>query len=348
MQVHEFYMTRCIELALKGLGDVAPNPMVGSILVYENQIIGEGYHEKFGKAHAEVNCFNNVAAKDEVFVANAVLYVSLEPCAHFGKTPPCVDLIIKKAVKKVVIGCRDPFTEVNGKGIERLLDAGVEVIVGILEIECINLNNHFFTYHQKHRPYIILKWAQTADGKITGLGNERLTISNAISTTKVHQWRSESMAILIGTNTALKDNPILDNRLWTGKSPIRMVIDCTLRLPNDLKMFNDNKPTIVFNYMQERQDGSVQFIQLLQNKSTLLQIMDYCCANNIDSILVEGGTKLLQSFIDEGIWDEARIMTNTTLNIGNGLNAPQLKSAILYKEETIINDQINYYRNKRN
>jgi len=173
-------------------------------------------------------------------------------------------------------------------------------------------------------------------------------ISNSISTTKVHQWRSEAMAILIGTNTALKDNPSLDNRLWTGKSPIRMVIDCTLRLPNDLKIFNDNKPAIVFNYMQEGQNGQVQFIQLLKNKSVLFQMMDFCYSNNINSILVEGGAQLHQSFIDEGIWDEARIITNTTLNTGNGLSAPQLKSGILCKEETIINDQINYYRNKRN
>lgn len=348
MQIHENYMLRCIELALKGLGEVAPNPMVGAVLVYENRIIGEGYHEKFGKAHAEVNCFNSLAKKDEGYVADAVLYVSLEPCVHFGKTPPCVDLIITKGVKKVVIGCRDSFKEVNGKGIERLVNAGIEVIVGVLENKCINLNNHFFTFYQKHRPYIILKWSQTAEGKIAGLGKDRLMISNSISTIKVHQWRSEAMAILIGTNTALKDNPSLDNRLWTGKSPIRMVIDCTLRLPNDLKIFNDNKPTIVFNYMQEGQNGQVQFIQLLKNKSVLLQMMDHCFEKNINSIFVEGGAQLHQSFIDEDIWDEAIIITNTTLQIGNGLNAPQLKSVLLYKEETIMNDQILYYKNQRN
>ncbi len=348
MQIHEYYMARCIELAQKGIGEVAPNPMVGAILVYENRIIGEGYHEKFGNAHAEVNCFNNVLAKDQSLVADAVLYVSLEPCAHFGKTPPCVDLIIAKGVKKVLIGCRDSFKEVNGKGIERLVTAGIEVEVGVLEKECINLNNEFFTFHQKHRPFIILKWAQTADGKIAGLGNERLMISNSITSTKVHQWRSEVVAILIGTNTALKDNPSLDNRLWAGKSPIRMVIDKSLRLPNDLKIFNDIKPTIVFNYLQEGYNGQVQFIQLLKNKSVLLQIIDYCYSNNINSVLVEGGAQLHQSFIDEGIWDEARIIINTMLQIGNGLNAPQLKSVLLYKEETILNDQILYYKNQHN
>ena len=346
MQMHEFYMTRCIELALKGLGEVAPNPMVGAVLVYEDKIIGEGYHQVFGKAHAEVNCFNSVVDENINLISNAVLYVSLEPCAHYGKTPPCVHLIIDKGVKKVVIGCRDPFNKVSGKGIEILQNAGIEVVVGILEKECINLNSHFFTHHQQHRPYIILKWAQTNDGKIAGVGNDRLMISNAITTTKVHQWRSEVMAILIGTNTALKDNPSLDNRLWTGKSPIRMVIDSILKLPKELKIFNDNNPTIVFNYRQESKNGHVQFIQLLQSKSVLLQIVDYCCANNINSILVEGGTRLLQSFIDEGIWDEARIITNRSLTIGNGLNAPQLKSAIFYKEETIINDQIIYYKNE--
>ncbi len=343
MQIHEYYIARCIELAQKGLGQVAPNPMVGALLVYQDKIIGEGYHQNYGEAHAEVLCFNSVSEKDKVSVSDSILYVSLEPCAHFGKTPPCVDLIIFKGIKKVVIGCRDPFIEVNGKGIERLQDAGIEVIVGILENECINLNARFFTYHQKHRPYIVLKWAQTADGKIAALGNERLIISNKISTTKVHQWRSEEMAILIGTNTAMKDNPSLNNRFWMGKSPIRMVIDCSLRLPNDLKIFKDNKPTIVFNYKKEEQIGAVYFIRILPNKSVMLQIMDYCYANKINSILVEGGTQLLQSFIDEGIWDEARIIINTTLNIGNGLTSPQLKSAISFKEEIIINDQIIYY-----
>ena len=348
MQVHEYYMTRCIELALKGLGEVAPNPMVGAVLVYQDKVIGEGYHEQFGEAHAEVNCFKSVMEKDEVFVSNSILYVSLEPCAHFGKTPPCVDLIIYKGVKKVVIGCRDPFEAVNGKGIEKLQNAGVEVIIGILENECINLNERFFTYHQKHRPYIILKWAETVDGKIAGLGNERLMISNAISTTKVHQWRSEEMAILVGTNTVLKDNPSLDNRLWAGKSPIRMLIDQSLKLPNYLKVFTDNKPTIVFNFKKEVQIGTVQYIKILPNKSVLLQIMDYCYVKKINSILVEGGAQLLQSFINENIWDEARIIVNTTLAIGNGLDAPKLKLALFCKEETILNDQISYYKKANN
>ncbi len=338
-------MARCIELALKGLGEVAPNPMVGAILVHEHQIIGEGYHEKFGEAHAEVNCLNSVAVENEDLVSKSVLYVSLEPCAHFGKTPPCVNLIIEKGIKKVVIGCQDSFKKVNGKGIERLQDGGVEVVVGVLEEECINLNSHFFTYHQKQRPFIILKWAETADGKIAGISNERLMISNAITSTKVHQWRSEVMAILIGTNTALKDNPSLDNRLWTGKSPIRMVIDGSGRLPNSLKIFNDSKPTIIFKYKQEAQYGKVQFIQLVQNKSMLLQIMDYCYANNINSMLVEGGAQLIQSFIDEGVWDEARIIINSSLNIGNGLNAPQLNAALLYNQEAILGDTIFYYKN---
>ena len=345
MQKQENYMLRCIELALMGLGEVAPNPMVGAILVYEHQIIGEGYHKKFGEAHAEVNCFKSVALENEDLISKSVLYVSLEPCAHYGKTPPCVNLIIEKGIKKVVIGCRDSFKKVNGKGIEILQTAGIEVEVGILEKECINLNSHFFNYHQKQRPFIILKWAETANGKIAGISNERLLISNAISTSKVHQWRSEVMSILIGTNTAIKDNPSLDNRLWSGSSPIRMVIDGSGRLPNSLKIFNDNKPTIVFNYKQKAQNGKVQFIQLMQNKSMILQIMDYCCANNIDSMLVEGGALLIQSFINEGIWDEARIIINSSLSIGNGLNAPQLNNALLYNEEAFLNDNIFYYKN---
>ncbi|MBC7722390.1 MAG: bifunctional diaminohydroxyphosphoribosylaminopyrimidine deaminase/5-amino-6-(5-phosphoribosylamino)uracil reductase RibD, partial [Pedobacter sp.] len=214
-------MFRCLELAVLGKGNVAPNPMVGSVLVHEGRIIGEGYHQLYGQPHAEVNCINSVAENDKYLIPQSTLYVSLEPCSHFGKTPPCSDLIIKHDIKKVVVGCRDSYEEVNGKGIENLQQNGVEVVLGILENDCKNLNKRFFTFHTKKRPFIILKWAETANGKIASNTNERLLISNDFSNRVVHKWRSEEGAILVGTKTASLDNPSLNNRLWHGKNPIR-------------------------------------------------------------------------------------------------------------------------------
>src|SRR5258706_3862500 len=254
-------MRRCLELATLGAGNVAPNPMVGAVLVYHGRIIGEGYHQKYGEAHAEPNSIASVKEEDRKLISQSTMYVSLEPCVHFGKTPPCADLIIKHKIPKVVIGCRDPFKEVNGRGIEKLKAAGVETEPGVLEKECKELNKRFFTFHTKHRPYIILKWAQTANGFIatspqTPLqrrgafeesANKRLLISNEYSNRLVHKWRSEEAAILVGTNTALKDDPQLTTRLWTGNNPVRMVIDMDLKLPSSLKLFDDEVSTIIFN-----------------------------------------------------------------------------------------------------
>ena len=231
-------MHRCLELAQLAAGNTAPNPMVGSVLVHNDKIIGEGYHQVYGQAHAEVNCISSVKPEHQGLIPQSTIYVSLEPCAHFGKTPPCADLIIKHQIPKVVVGCRDPFVQVNGKGIEKLQAAGIEVTVGVLEKECKELNKRFFTFHTEHRPYIILKWAQTADLKIAAEDYGRVLISNAQSNRIVHKWRSEEMAILVGTNTALFDDPELNTRLWPGGHPIRLVVDMNLRLPSSLKLFN--------------------------------------------------------------------------------------------------------------
>lgn len=336
-------MARCIELALKGAGRVAPNPMVGAVLVHEGRVIGEGYHQQYGGPHAEVNCFNAVAEADEALVSESVIYVSLEPCAHFGKTPPCADLIVRKGVKKVVIGCRDPFEAVNGKGIERLRNAGIKVVEGVLETACLDLNKRFFTFHQKKRPYIILKWAQTADGKIAAASTERLLISNAYANTLVHRWRSEEAAILVGTNTALLDDPSLNNRLWTGPSPLRMVIDVNLRLPASLKLFTDGLPVVVYTAQKAAQDGVVSYQKIAADQALLPQVLDYCYQRQVQSILVEGGAQLLQSLINEGLYDEIRVITNTALQIGEGLAAPVATATTLYQEEQLLDNRIQYY-----
>lgn len=337
-------MERCIGLARLGAGSVAPNPMVGAVLVYNNRIIGEGWHQQFGQAHAEVNCIASVKKEDKSFISQSVLYVSLEPCSHFGKTPPCTDLIIRSQIPHVVIGCRDPFKEVDGRGIERLRAAGIKVEVGILEEECKELNKRFFTFHTRQRPYVILKWAQTADGFITAGNKERLFISNEYSNRLVHQWRSEEAAILVGTNTALLDDPELTTRLWPGNSPVRLVVDMNLRLPASLKLFDCSTKTIVFNAAKQEEKEKLLFYKLEKNKKLIPQLMDALNKLNLQSVLVEGGTALLQSFIDEGTWDEARVIVNNELSIGNGLSAPVLSGAVKIKEMTSLSDRISIFK----
>ncbi len=281
----EQYMQRCIQLAKKGAGNVAPNPMVGAILVYNDLIIGEGFHKKYGEAHAEVNCVNSVKEDKEHLIEKSILFVSLEPCAHFGKTPPCTNLIIQKKIKKVVIGCQDIFKEVSGKGIQKLNDAGIEVVLGVLQKECLELNKRFFTFHQKQRPYIILKWAQSINGKIGSLKGERILISNDYSNRVVHKWRSEEAAILVGTNTALNDNPSLTTRLWKGKNPVRIVIDKELKLPSSLKVFNNDTDTIIFNKIKNGSDSNIRFIKI--DSDNFLQFILHSLYNlNIQSVLV--------------------------------------------------------------
>jgi diaminohydroxyphosphoribosylaminopyrimidine deaminase / 5-amino-6-(5-phosphoribosylamino)uracil reductase len=345
MTHHEQYMLRCIQLARQGAGYTAPNPLVGAVLVCNDEIIGEGYHERYGEAHAEVNCIGQAIQKGHTDkLQQSTLYVSLEPCAHFGKTPPCADLIIQHKIPKVVIGCRDPFVEVDGKGIEKLKAAGVDVTVDILKAECEELNTRFFTFHQQHRPYIILKWAQTKNNFISSSSSERLLISNEFTNKLVHQWRSEEASILVGTNTALMDNPQLTNRYFNGKQPIRLVLDKELRLSSTANVMNDEAPTIIFNYHQHKEEGQPKYYQITHDVSTVHQIINALYQQKIQSVLVEGGAQLLQSFIDEGMWDEARIITNEKLIIDSGFAAPVLQNAIEYQEQKIMNDTIKFYK----
>ena len=339
----EIYMQRCIQLALLGAGRVAPNPMVGAVLVYEDIIIGEGYHEIFGHAHAEVNCINSVREEDKSKIEKSTLYVSLEPCAHFGKTPPCADLIIQHKIPKVVIGCGDIFAEVSGKGIQRLEDAGVEVTVGILEKKCIELNKRFFTFHQLKRPFIILKWAQSINCKIGSL-QERIMISNDYSNRIVHKMRSEEAAILVGTRTVEIDDPSLTTRLWKGSNPFRIIIDADLKLDNSLKIFNADAPTIIFNTHKNETIENIRFVKI-ERQYFLLELLHSLYYMKINSVLVEGGAATVQFFIDAGIWDEAVVITNETLLIEQGVNAPELKGVIAVKTEKYLKDSIHYYTN---
>ena len=353
-------MHRCLELAQSGAGYVAPNPMVGAVLVYKGRIIGEGYHQQFGKAHAEVNCIKSVSENDKELIAHSCLYVSLEPCAHFGKTPPCTDLIIQHKIPEVIIGSRDPFAEVNarlndevgqGKGIEKLKAAGVKVEASILENECREINRRFFTFHEQHRPYIILKWAETSDHKIAGTSEEKLRITNDETNRLVHKWRSEEASILIGTNTALLDNPELTTRYWNGPSPIRLVVDLDLKLPSLLHIFNKKQRTIIFNTLKNEESESLFFYKVSKDSDLIQQLVSALYKLNIQSVLVEGGAKLLQSFIDREIWDEVRIIKNekpappaSGLIINNGLAAPNLINASGKKTITILNDTISFFQ----
>lgn len=322
---------------------VAPNPMVGAVMVYEDRIIGEGYHQKYGEEHAEVNCINSVIDTEKEFIAKSTMYVSLEPCAHFGKTPPCTNLIIENKIANVVIGCKDSFARVNGKGIEKLNAAGINVTLGILEKECLELNKRFFIFHEKQRPYIILKWAQSSDNKISVPGSNRILISNDVTNRLVHKWRSEEAAILVGTNTALLDDPLLTRRLWPGKNPVRLVIDKELKLPGSLKLFDGSVKTIVFTYLEKEDNEFLNYHQLNKDENMLTQILSALYEQQIQSVIVEGGAKLLQSFIDEGLWDEARVISNEQLTIGNGLAAPLLKKDIGFTKERVDSDVIYFY-----
>jgi len=337
-------MSRCLQLAELGAGYVAPNPMVGAVLVYEDKIIGEGYHQKYGEAHAEVNCINSVSEQHKNLVEKSALYVSLEPCSHYGKTPPCADLIIKNKIKKVIIGCKDIYKEVAGSGIQKLRNAGLEIAVGILEKECTQLNKRFFTFHQQFRPYIILKWAQSANGKI-GSVEKRILISNDYSNRVAHRWRSEEAAILVGTRTALHDDPLLTTRLWNGKDPVRIAIDKNLILPQTLKLFNADSKTIIYNLRQASTAENLVYIKL-EKENFIDQILQSLFEMNIQSVMIEGGSNTLQSFIDAGLWDEARIITNKELIIENGIAAPEMKGFLLEKRLEYDTDVINFYSRK--
>lgn len=342
---HEHYMQRCLQLAQKAAGKVAPNPLVGAVLVYQDRIIGEGYHEQYGQAHAEVNCINSVAKDNQSFIHLATLYVSLEPCAHYGKTPPCTQLIIQHQIKRVVIGCLDPFEAVNGKGAAQLKAAGIEVIGPILEEACKAINRRFFHFHIQKRPYIILKWAQTTNG-LMGLQNQRIAISQEATKRLVHQWRSTEAAILVGTNTVRVDNPQLNNRHWYGPSPLRMIIDKQLQLQSNLTLFNDGAPTWIFNAIKQDNNGVLQYIQIDTNQ-LIPSILHYAYTHQVQSILVEGGLQLLQGFIDSGLWEEAYIITASQFVLTDnhtGVKAPDLIHAQLMQQQKIGSDLIHYYK----
>jgi diaminohydroxyphosphoribosylaminopyrimidine deaminase / 5-amino-6-(5-phosphoribosylamino)uracil reductase len=337
------FMQRCFHLADLGSGNTAPNPMVGAVLVYDGKIIGEGYHEFNGGPHAEVNCIGSVKSSDRHLIPLSTLYVSLEPCCHHGKTPPCTDLIIREKIKLVVIGCRDPFPMVNGKGIEILRANGVVVECPILEESAKGLNRRFFTFHMEKRPYIILKWAQSANRKIASDREIRKQISNKYSNRLVHKWRSEEAGIMVGTRTALLDNPELTTRLWRGQNPIRILPDLRLRLPDYLNLLDGTVDTIVLNGRISRHSGNIRYIQVNLELEFIPAILSALYREHILSILVEGGKNLLQSFIDYKAWDELRIITNNELIIEEGMPAPEFSGAGLVKSDLIGGDSINYY-----
>ena len=339
-------MLRCLELAKNGLGSTYPNPMVGSVIVHNNEIIGEGWHRKAGLPHAEVNAVKSV--KNEALLPDSTIYVSLEPCSHYGKTPPCSDLIIAKKIKKVVIGTVDPFAAVAGRGIKKLLDAGCEVMVGVLEKECQDLNSRFFTFHQKKRPYIILKWAQTADGFIAPKQRDEakpVWISNTFSRQLTHKWRTEEQAILIGTATAIADNPSLTARDWEGSSPTRVIIDRTLRIPPSSAVFNDEARTVIFSEKRPDSEYKNKVITLDFAKNLPQQICEVLYKQELQSLIVEGGTKTLQSFIDANLWDEARVFMGNNYFI-DGVKAPVLNSSFP-KEQEIDTDKLKIYTNHK-
>jgi diaminohydroxyphosphoribosylaminopyrimidine deaminase/5-amino-6-(5-phosphoribosylamino)uracil reductase len=330
-------MQRAIELAQLGLGSVSPNPLVGCVIVLDDKIIGEGYHQKYGEAHAEVNAISSV--KDHSLLKEATAYVTLEPCAHFGKTPPCADLLIEKRLSRVVIGARDPFNQVDGRGIEKLQRAGIEVTIGALEYECRRMNQRFFTFIEKKRPYVILKWAQTEDGFIARKNFDSKWISNQYSRQLVHKWRSEEDAILVGKNTALYDNPELTVRDWKGKNPVRVVIDNNLELPNGLKLFDQSVKTLVLNRSKEEEGEHLLYLKYDGSLDHLLQCL---AEQRIQSIIIEGGAKTLESFIDAGLWDEARVFT-ADIEFGEGIFSPNI-GGLLLSDTKETGDRLEIYR----
>ena len=345
MKVQEKYIKRCIELAENGLGTTYPNPLVGCVIVYENTIIGEGWHKKSGEAHAEVIAIESV--KNKELLASSTLYVSLEPCSHFGKTPPCADLILKYKIPNVVIGTIDPNSKVAGKGIQKLIDSGVNVTVGILEKECNELNKRFFTFHKKNRPYIILKWAESSDGFISPKNKSEqkpVWISNDYSRQLVHKWRSEEQAILVGTQTIMDDNPSLTVREWVGKNPIRVVIDKENSIDSSSNVLDNQAKTIVFSNNEVTSNSdTIQYIKINFDKNSTQVIVEKLYENNIQSIIIEGGRKTIQSFIEANLWDEARVFIGE-IKLLEGTKAPAINRAINSKSG-LNNDTLIIYRN---
>jgi len=338
-------MQRCMQLAQLAAGNVAPNPMVGAVLVHDNKIIGEGYHQQYGAAHAEVNCFNSVSPANQHLIKASTLYVSLEPCNHFGKTPPCADLIIQHRVPEVVIGSSDPFAAVDGKGIAKLRAAGIIVTENILQPAVFDLNKRFFTFHTKKRPWVLLKWAQTADGFIAAENYKRLAISNAYTNRYTHQLRATEAAILVGSKTALLDDPMLNSRYGFSNHPVRIIIDKSLQLPATAAVFANTAPVIVINCVTEKQEGHIHFAKVQEGVSLLSFLMKLLYNKKLLSLIVEGGAYTLQSFIDAGLWDEALVINNKTLFQNKGIPAPSLHHQQLTNECKIDSDLLSTYKN---
>lgn len=345
MTEEEKYMARCIQLAKNGLTRVSPNPMVGAVIVHNGKIIGEGYHAKCGCAHAEVNAIHSV--KDESLLKESTIYVSLEPCSHYGKTPPCADLIIQKGIPNVVIGCQDPFSKVAGRGIQKLKDAGITVKVGVLEKECRMLIKRFITFNTLHRPYIILKWAESSDGfiDIERTEGEPVVLSNPLTSMLVHKLRSEVDGIMVGTNTALLDNPSLNTRNWYGKNPIRIVIDKGLKLPEQLHLFDGSIQTLVFTEKTKENQPNIEYATIDFSADIIPHICNILYKKNVQSLLVEGGSILLQSFINAGIWDEIRV-EKAGISLHNGVKAPEIKEKNSYTYTKHFGSEFFFYENK--
>jgi diaminohydroxyphosphoribosylaminopyrimidine deaminase / 5-amino-6-(5-phosphoribosylamino)uracil reductase len=329
ISIEEVFMKRALELASLGRGLVSPNPMVGCVIVHDGKVIGEGWHKKYGEAHAEVNAVNSVS--DKSLLQYSDVYVTLEPCAHFGQTPPCADMLVNEKVKRIIVACQDPNPLVSGKGISKLQEANIDVTVGVLEKKARELNNRFFTFIQQRRPYIILKWAQTADGFIARENYDSKWISDEFSRKIVHQWRSEEDAILVGSRTALYDNPRLNVREWSGRNPVRVVIDRHLTLPQHLHLFDGSQVTLCYNLKKNEQAESVTYVQLPE-ENLLPSLLNDLHQRKIGSLIIEGGAVILQQFIEQNVWDEARVFSSPA-TFGKGIRAPQLsgKSFQRYK-----------------
>ncbi|MEO0000932.1 MAG: bifunctional diaminohydroxyphosphoribosylaminopyrimidine [Bacteroidota bacterium] len=340
-------MELALELAAAGRGYVSPNPMVGAVLCYDGRVIGQGWHQQFGGPHAEVNCLNAVSPEDQHLISKATMYVTLEPCAHHGKTPPCADLLIRSGIQHVVVAAVDPFDAVKGQGIARMRLAGLRVEQGLLAKEATELNSRFFTYHIQHRPYITLKWAETSDGFMGSGSAVRLFISGEETNKLVHTWRAAEDAILIGAGTAVLDDPLLNVRLVEGHSPLRIIVDVSAQLPAGLKMFNDGQPVVVVNKLIEGVEGHVTYLKmdLARGPEPLL---DWLYEKKIQGLMVEGGKKTLQYFLDSGFWDEIKIITNTTLNTGGVVRVPEVPAFAVFQHITQVGkDRIVTYKKRR-
>ncbi|MEJ0054165.1 MAG: bifunctional diaminohydroxyphosphoribosylaminopyrimidine deaminase/5-amino-6-(5-phosphoribosylamino)uracil reductase RibD [Bacteroidota bacterium] len=340
MEVNEIFMQRAIDLARLGAGKVSPNPLVGCVIVHNGLIIGEGWHQAYGGPHAEVNAVSSVIDKD--LLKESTVYVNLEPCSHHGKTPPCADMLVRHQVKKVIVANVDTYEQVSGNGIKKLREADIEVVTGILQEEGRSLNKRFFTFVEKKRPYIILKWAETSDGFIARENYESKWISNVYSRQWVHRWRAEEDAVLVGTGTALRDNPSLNVREWLGRNPVRIVVDRYLKLNNGLNLFDGSQQTICYNTLKDEQQNNVLLVRL-DEKNFLSELILDVYKRKIQSVIVEGGARTLELFIKSGLWDEARIFKSRN-SFGKGIPAPVLHGHLV-SEEDVMGDQLSVFNN---